>query len=33
MENKCMDTKGEGGDGMNWEMGVDIYALLILCIK
>ena len=30
-----MDTKGEKGwgDGMNWEIGIDIYTLLILCIK
>ena len=23
-ENKHMDTKGEGGGGMNWEMGTDV---------
>ena len=28
-----MDTKGEGGGGMNWEIGIDIYTLLTLCIK
>ena len=34
-----MDTKGGkqggggGGGGMNWEIGIDIYTLLILCIK
>ena len=34
IENKCMDTKGERvGGGMNWEIGIDIYTLLILCIK
>ena len=33
VENKRMDTKGEGGGGMNWEIGIDIYMLLILCIK
>ena len=33
VENKLMDTKGEAGGGMNWEIGVDIYKLLILCIK
>ena len=33
VENKGMDTKGEGGGGMNWEMGIDIYTLLILRIK
>ena len=27
-------TKGESGvGGMNWEIGIDIYTLLILCIK
>lgn len=26
-----MDTKGERGIGTNWEMGVDIDELLILC--
>ena len=29
IENKHMDTKGEGGT--NWEIGIDIYTLL--CIK
>ena len=34
IENKHMDTKGErGGGGMNWEIGTDIYTVLILCIK
>ena len=29
-----MDTEGDGVEfGMNWEIGIDIYALLILCIK
>ena len=28
-----MDIKGEKEDGMNWEIGIDIYALLVLCIK
>ena len=28
-----MDTKGESGYGINWEIGIDIYTLLILCIK
>ena len=32
-KNKCMDTKGERGGGMNWESGIDIYILLILFIK
>ena len=25
--------QGRMGGGMNWEVGVDIYTLLILCIK
>ena len=25
------DAKGEGGFGMNWKIGIDMYALL--CIK
>ena len=29
VENKCMDTKGERGDVKNWEIGIDIYTLLI----
>ena len=32
VENKLMDTKEEGRDGMNWEIGVDIHILLI-CLK
>ena len=32
VENKRMDTKGEVG-GMNGDMGIDIYTLLILCKK
>ena len=28
-----MDTKGERGSRMNWELGIDIYTPLILCIK
>ena len=28
-----MDTKGEIGVGMNWEVGIDIHTLLILRIK
>ena len=32
-QNKCMDTK-EGREGRRyWEIGIDIYTLLILCIK
>ena len=26
-ENQCMDTKGEGGRGMNWEIRADIYTV------
>ena len=34
VENRHMDTKEEKGEGgMNWEIGTDIYTLLILCIK
>ena len=33
VENKHMNTKGEKGDGMNWEIGIDIYTLLVLGIK
>ena len=33
IENKRMDTKWEGGGGMNWEIGTDIYILLTLCLK
>ena len=25
-----MDTKGKGGGGMNWEIGIDIYILLFI---
>ena len=25
---KHMDTKGEGGHGRNWEIGIDIYTLI-----
>ena len=27
-ENKCMDTMGEAGNGMNWENGIDIYIYM-----
>ena len=33
VENKHMEAKGESGGGMNWEIGINIYTLLILCIK
>ena len=33
VENNYMDTKGEGDGGRNWEIGIDTYTLLILCIK
>ena len=33
LENKCMDTKRGKEGGMNWEIGIDIYTLLILYIK
>ena len=35
MENKHVDIKGGkmGRSGMNWEIGIDRYKLLIVCIK
>ena len=33
VENKHMETKGESGGRMNWEIGIDVYTLLILWIK
>ena len=35
IEDKHMDTQGERGGGMNWEIGIDIYihTLKILHIK
>ena len=33
IENKHVGTKGRMGGEMNWENGIDIYTLLILCIK
>ena len=33
VENKCMDAKVKGGVWRNWEIGIDIYAILILYIK
>ena len=33
VENGHVDTGGEVEGGMTWEMGIDIYTLLILCIK
>ena len=34
VENKRVDTKGgKGVGGMKWEIGTDIYTLLILYIK
>ena len=32
VENECMDTKGKRR-GLNWELGIDIYTLLILHMK
>ena len=29
IENKRMDTKGGNGSGMKWEIGIDIYKLLM----
>ena len=33
IENKQMDTKGEPEGGKNWEVGIDIYTLLIVSTK
>ena len=33
VENKGMATKGERSGGRDWEIGIDIYILLILCLK
>ena len=33
VENKCMNTKREKEGGNNWEIGIDLYTLLIVCIK
>ena len=33
VDNKYMDTKVEGGDGINWEIGIDIYTLLTAYVK
>ena len=32
-ENKCMDSKRVREAGINWEVGIGIYTLLIVCIK
>ena len=31
-ESQCRDTNGARAGGVNWEIGIDIYALLILSI-
>ena len=33
VEKKCMDTKGGKEGGGNWEIEMDTYRLLILCVK
>ena len=33
IENTCVNTKGKIGGGMNWEIGIDVYTLLILYIR
>ena len=33
LEGKHIDTKVGVGSGMNWETGMDIYTLLVLCIE
>ena len=30
VENKLIVTKGEGGGGIHWETGIDIYTLLYI---
>ena len=30
VENKLMVTRGWGGGGINWEIGIDIYTLLYI---
>ena len=30
VENKLMVTRGKGGGGINWEIGIDIYTLLYI---
>ena len=32
-KNFLIKKKHHCGGGMNWEIGIDIYTLLILCIK
>ena len=32
-ENKQVDTMGESKGWMNWEIGMNRYTLMILCIK
>ena len=29
IENNCIDTKGKGGGGMDWEIGIGIYTLTL----
>ena len=33
VENKHMYIKGKGRGGVNWEIGIGIYAVLVLCVK
>ena len=33
IEIKTYGYQGGKGGGMHWEIGIDIYTLLILCIK
>ena len=33
IENKYMDTKWEEQGRTGWEIGIDMYTLLILCVK
>ena len=31
VENKCIDIKGQGNGGRNWDIRTDAYTLLIPC--
>ena len=33
VENKCIHTKEEGMDRRRWEVVMDLYTLLMLCVK
>ena len=33
VENKCMDNQGGKRRGMEWEIGIDIFTLCVLCVS